>query len=63
MIWTVPPMLICGALLLFTAGCTSEPEKENPPAEQDMLDKLDSKDPDKFLEGVDEAGKKYGKKP
>jgi hypothetical protein len=47
--------LLCGA-----AGCGDAP-KEEPSPEKKMLDKLDSDDPDKFLEGVDEAGKKYGK--
>jgi hypothetical protein len=56
-------IIVCGAGWLFAPGCAPEPEREQPPAEKDMLDKLDSDDPDKFLEGVDEAGKKYGTKP
>jgi hypothetical protein len=50
------------ALLCAVTGCGDAP-KEEPPPEKKMLDKLDSDDPDKFLEGVDEAGKKYGKQP
>jgi hypothetical protein len=51
----------CASLTL--AGCGDEaPEPEAPSAEKKMLDKLDSDDPDKFLEGVDEARGKYGKK-
>jgi hypothetical protein len=46
--------------LCAAAGCGDPPKKE-PPPEKQMLDKLDSDDPDTFLEGVDEAGKKYGK--
>jgi hypothetical protein len=49
-------------LLSPVAGCGDAPEEE-PTPEKKMLDKLDSDDPDKFLEGVDEAGKKYGKQP
>ena len=50
------------ALLIATAGC-NKPEKTEPSPEKKMLDKLDSDNPDTFLEGVDEADKKYGKKP
>jgi hypothetical protein len=47
----------------MAAGCgDNQPKKEAPPPEQKMLDKLDSDDPNKFLEGVDEARDKYGKK-
>ena len=53
--------MACCSLTL--AGCGDEaPEPEAPSAEKKMLDKLDSDDPDKFLEGVDEARGKYGKK-
>jgi hypothetical protein len=43
-------------------GCGEAPKKE-PAPEKKMLDKLESDDPETFLEGVDEAGKKYGKQP
>jgi hypothetical protein len=53
-----------GGLVLFTAtaGC-NKPEKTEPSPEKKMLNKLDSDNPDTFLEGVDEADKKYGKTP
>jgi hypothetical protein len=48
---------------LWCAGCGDEaPEPAEPTAEKKMLDKLDSDDPEKFLEGVDEARDKYGTK-
>jgi hypothetical protein len=48
---------------LVMTGCGDEaPQPKAPPAEKKMLDKLDSDDPDKFLEGVDEARGKYGTK-
>jgi hypothetical protein len=58
------PLAIASCCLLAIAGCgDSEPETPEPPPEQKMLDKLDSDDSDKFLEGVDEARDKYGTKP
>jgi hypothetical protein len=57
--------LVAGALLviasLSAAGCSDEKvEPKQPDPDKAMLKKLDSEDPDKFLEGVDEAKKKYG---
>ena len=61
----MPRLVRAGAIAwvgLTLAGCGDEaPEPEAPSAEKKMLDKLDSDDPDKFLEGVDEARGKYGK--
>jgi hypothetical protein len=55
--------IICGSISIsLVAGCGDAP-KEEPTPEKKMLDKLDSDNPDTFLEGVDEAGKKYGKQP
>jgi hypothetical protein len=54
--------LAIGLVGLITAGCGDDPPEKETPPEQKMLDKLDSDDPDKFLEGVDEAREKYGKK-
>jgi hypothetical protein len=57
--------LVSGTLLviasLSAAGCSDEKaEPKQPDPDKAMLKKLDSEDPDKFLEGVDEAKKKYG---
>ena len=50
-------------LVIALAGCNgTKPEKKEPTPEAKMLDKLDSDNADTFLEGVDEAEKKYGKK-
>jgi hypothetical protein len=51
-----------GALMLFCGCGEKKPVRDDAPPEPEMLDKLESEDPDKFLEGVDEAREKYGKK-
>jgi hypothetical protein len=53
--------VLAGSLLLL-AGCGEENvEPHETASDKATLDKLDSEDPDKFLEGVDEARDKYGK--
>jgi hypothetical protein len=54
---------LASALLLFGGCGENKPVSDDSPPEPAMLDKLESEDPDKFLEGVDEARDKYGKKP
>jgi hypothetical protein len=49
--------------LLLCCGCgENKPVRNDEPPQPEVLDKLDSEDPDKFLEGVDEARDKFGKK-
>jgi hypothetical protein len=54
---------VVSGLVMFSACGDPAPQKSDPPAEPEVLEKLDSDDPEKFLEGVDEARDKYGKKP
>lgn len=51
-----------GALLLFCGCGENKPVRNDEPPQPEMLDKLESDDPDTFLKGVDEARDKYGKK-
>ena len=53
---------LAGALLLCGGCGENKPVRDDAPPQPEMIDKLDSEDPDKFLEGVDEARDKYGKK-
>jgi hypothetical protein len=50
------------ALLLFCGCGENKPVRDEAPPQPEMLDKLESDDPDTFLKGVDEAQDKYGKK-
>jgi hypothetical protein len=52
---------ICG-LALFCGCGENKPVRDDSPTQPEMLDKLESHDPDTFLKGVDEARDKYGKK-
>jgi hypothetical protein len=55
-------VVVIGALTV-TCGCgENKPVRNDAPPQPEMLDKLDSDDPDTFLKGVDEARDKYGKK-
>jgi hypothetical protein len=48
---------------MFLCGCgENKPVRKDEPPQPEVLDKLDSDDPDTFLKGVDEARDKYGKK-
>ena len=49
--------------MLFCGCGENKPVRDDSPPQPEMIDKLESDDPDKFLEGVDEARDKYGKKP
>jgi hypothetical protein len=55
-------VVVIGALMV-TCGCgENKPVRNDEPPQPEMLDKLESDDPDTFLKGVDEARDKYGKK-
>jgi hypothetical protein len=50
------------ALVLFGGCGENKPVRNDETPQPEMLDKLESDDPDTFLKGVDEARDKYGKK-
>jgi hypothetical protein len=52
-----------GALLLVCGCGENKPVRKEEPPQPEVLEKLDSDNPDTFLKGVDEARDKYGKKP
>jgi hypothetical protein len=56
-------LFTCVCALVLLCGCgENKPVRDDAQPQPEMLDKLDSKDDEKFLEGVDEARDKYGKK-